>query len=95
MVKDILHPGPEQQWKPSPAVSYFANRFGFQCKKGREDWFVCRGLSHRAGKNCGQKPAGSFPGRVSPEAQIFFPPLIQLRALPAGAGVKDTAHISV
>lgn len=94
-MKDILHSGPEQQWESSPAVSYYANRFGFQCKKGREDWFVCRGLSCRAGKIVVRSQQAPFLAGFPLRHKDFFPPLIQLRALPAGAGVKDTAHISV
>lgn len=93
-MKGILHPGPDHQWKPSPAVSFYANRFGFKCKKGREDWFVCRRVSDRMGKMVVRSQQGPFLAGF-PLRHKDFSPLLQLRALPAGAGVRYTVHISV
>ena len=72
----------------------YANRFSFQCKKGREDWFVCRGVSGRAGKMVVRSQQAPFLAGF-PLRRKEFSPLIQLRALPANAGVKYTVHISV
>lgn len=86
----------DQSSSGSPVLLWTSVQTGLASSASRaERTGLCAGGWAVEPENGSQKPAGFFPGRVPPEAQRFFPPLIQLRALPAGVGVKYTVHISL